>query len=66
MRHACRDVARLHVSLRGCDRSLHGPGPFPVRVLVVNSFASEHAIINYGYSFVPRELSRVARTARSS
>ncbi|MGD0728136.1 MAG: carbohydrate ABC transporter permease [Spirochaetia bacterium] len=30
---------------------------FPFFVLVVNSFASEHAIINYGYSIVPRELS---------
>lgn len=30
---------------------------FPFLVLVVNSFASEHAIINYGYSLVPRELS---------
>ena len=30
---------------------------FPFLVLVVNSFASEHAIINYGYSIVPRELS---------
>ena len=30
---------------------------FPFLVLVINSFASEHAIINYGYSIVPRELS---------
>ena len=30
---------------------------FPFLVLVVNSFASEHAIINYGYSIAPRELS---------
>jgi putative aldouronate transport system permease protein len=30
---------------------------FPFLVLVINSFASEHAIINDGYSIVPRELS---------
>jgi putative aldouronate transport system permease protein len=30
---------------------------FPFLVLVINSFASEHAIINYGYALVPRELS---------
>jgi putative aldouronate transport system permease protein len=30
---------------------------FPFCVLVINSFASEHAIINYGYSILPRELS---------
>jgi putative aldouronate transport system permease protein len=30
---------------------------FPFLVLVINSFSSEHAIINDGYSIVPRELS---------
>lgn len=30
---------------------------FPFYVTLVNSFASEHAIINYGYSVVPREWS---------
>ena len=30
---------------------------FPFLVLVINSFASEHAIINDGYAIVPRELS---------
>lgn len=30
---------------------------FPFYVTLVNSFASEHAIINYGYSIFPREFS---------
>lgn len=30
---------------------------FPFIVLIVNSFSSEHYIINYGYSLVPREIS---------
>jgi putative aldouronate transport system permease protein len=30
---------------------------FPFAILVINSFSSEHAILNYGYAFVPREFS---------
>jgi putative aldouronate transport system permease protein len=30
---------------------------FPFVVLVINSFSSEHAILNFGYSFLPREFS---------
>jgi putative aldouronate transport system permease protein len=30
---------------------------FPFAMLAVNSFASEHAIINWGYAFIPREFS---------
>jgi putative aldouronate transport system permease protein len=30
---------------------------FPFTILLINSFSSEHAILNYGYSFFPRELS---------
>jgi putative aldouronate transport system permease protein len=33
---------------------------FPFAMLIINSFASEHAIINYGYAFWPRELSLAA------
>jgi len=29
----------------------------PFVILVVSSFSSEHAIINYGYTLIPRELS---------
>ena len=30
---------------------------FPFAVLLVNSFSSEHAILNYGYELIPREIS---------
>jgi putative aldouronate transport system permease protein len=30
---------------------------FPFAILTINSFSSEHAIINWGYAFVPREFS---------
>jgi putative aldouronate transport system permease protein len=30
---------------------------FPFAVLLVNSFSSEHAILNYGYELIPREFS---------
>ena len=33
---------------------------FPFFVTVINSFASEHAIINYGYSAIPKEYSLAA------
>jgi putative aldouronate transport system permease protein len=30
---------------------------FPFAVLLINSFSSEHAILNYGYELIPREFS---------
>lgn len=30
---------------------------FPFIILIVNSFSSEHAIINYGYALIPKEIS---------
>ena len=30
---------------------------FPFVILIVNSFSSEHAIINYGYTLIPKEIS---------
>jgi len=52
-----RDVARLHTIAYIAVSLFAVFAVFPFVMLLINSFASEHAIINYGYSFWPRELS---------
>lgn len=52
-----RDVARLHLIAYIVVGFFALLALFPFAMLAINSFASEHAIINYGYSFAPRELS---------
>ena len=55
-----RDVVRLHALAYSVVGFLALVALFPFAMLAVNSFASEHAIINYGYAFVPREYSLAA------
>jgi putative aldouronate transport system permease protein len=52
-----RDVLRLRVFAYAVVGLFAAFALFPFAMLAVNSFASEHAIINYGYSVVPREFS---------
>ncbi|MGA2975992.1 MAG: carbohydrate ABC transporter permease [Spirochaetia bacterium] len=52
-----RDVARLHLIAYIVVGFFALLALFPFAMLAINSFASEHAIINYGYSFAPKELS---------
>jgi len=55
-----RDVRRLHVLGYALVGFLAFVAVFPFAMLVINSFATEHAILNYGYAFVPRELTTAA------
>ncbi len=55
-----RDVRRLHVLAYVVVSFFAALALFPFAMLAINSFASEHAILNYGYSFAPRELSVAA------
>ncbi len=55
-----RDVRRLHLIAYVVVSVFALLALFPFAMLLVNSFASEHAILNYGYAFLPRELSTSA------
>ncbi len=55
-----RDVIRLHVTAYLLVGVFAFLAFFPFAVLVVNSFSSEKAIINNGYTLVPREISLAA------
>ena len=55
-----RDVRQLHVIGYVVVSLFALLALFPFAMLLVNSFASEHAILNYGYAFVPREVSTSA------
>jgi putative aldouronate transport system permease protein len=55
-----RDVRQLHLIAYVVVSLFAVLALFPFAMLLVNSFASEHAILNYGYAFMPRELSTSA------